>query len=290
MPSYSHNVFAILRRYWHLWKLKVQSILQGMLKSIHGQPAMGRQPGLEELSQEEKMLHLRWTRKGSSQMRHRNPSHTRIHPHGKKVKPEIVSVPTKDNKWKQKLILTFFCRSSGVFIEKAKTEKCLVSGNQKLKTFWPQTKTIWGFWVLVLFWVFANSLAFLCQKTAHFSSFFFLNENPKIVVEIGHFPQNFFNFFLKTFSAKRMFWMNNFIQLCKQIPWRDYHTFAFISSPQLTFIAHRTQGCDHGLVLTTLWPSFMTVDQLCWPTRGQKTLRWKWLELFLWNTNYLCGH
>jgi len=39
----------------------------GMLKPADGQPAMGRHPGLEELSQEEKMLHLRLTRNRSSE-------------------------------------------------------------------------------------------------------------------------------------------------------------------------------------------------------------------------------
>lgn len=78
----------------------------------------------------------------------------------------------KEIRSKQKLILTFFYRSSGVFIQEAKTEKCLVSGNQKLETFWPETKTIWGFWFLVFIWVFAKLLSLLLPKNCTFFKLF----------------------------------------------------------------------------------------------------------------------
>lgn len=89
-----------------------------------------------------------------------------------------------------KLIVTpsfFSCRSLEVFIEKAKTEKCLVSGNQKLETFWPQTKTIWGFW----FWDFAKLLSFPLPKTAHFSSFSYSVKAPKLLLKLDIPTENF---------------------------------------------------------------------------------------------------
>lgn len=50
-----------------------------MLKPTHEQPKMGRQPGLEELSQVGKVLQLRLTGKWSSEMEHHSPMVTHIH-------------------------------------------------------------------------------------------------------------------------------------------------------------------------------------------------------------------
>lgn len=71
--------------------------------------------------------------------------HTRIHPRRKKVKAEIVSVPVKDNWWKQKLILTFFCSSLGIFIQKAKTEKMFGFWQSKTGNFLATNQNNLGF-------------------------------------------------------------------------------------------------------------------------------------------------
>lgn len=74
--------------YRRLRKPEVQSILQGMLEPAQGQPATGRQPGLEERSQKEKMLELRLTQRA-----HRNPT--------------LMQAPSAEHKGKARIF--FFC-------------------------------------------------------------------------------------------------------------------------------------------------------------------------------------
>lgn len=71
--------------------------MQRMLKPAHKQPEMGRQPGLEELRQAEKVLQLRLTGKRRSEVSH----HSRI----------VTQHPSMEKKGKKQKLFLFLWKT-----------------------------------------------------------------------------------------------------------------------------------------------------------------------------------
>lgn len=149
-----------------------------------------------------------------------------------------------------KLIVTpsfFFLQKFGGFHWKGKNWKMFGFWQSKTGNFLATNQNNLGFLVFG-FGILPNSLAFHCQKL-HIFQVFLTQWKPQNCCWNWTFPtENFWYYKEKKdiFGRKKMFWLNNFTQLCKHIPWKDHHIFTFTFSPQMAFLPPMgTQG---------LWP------------------------------------